>query len=38
MTLLADVVTASRDLVETGSRSGKVAILAGLLERLDPSE
>jgi DNA ligase-1 len=38
MTLLADVVTASRDLTETSSRSEKVAILAELLARLDPSE
>ena len=38
MTLLADVVTASRALTETSSRSGKVAILAELLGRLDASE
>lgn len=38
MTLLADVVTASRDLTDTSSRSGKVAILAELLGRLDASE
>jgi DNA ligase 1 len=38
MTLLAEVVTASRDLSETSSRSEKVAILAGLLGRLDASE
>jgi DNA ligase-1 len=38
MTLLADVVGASRDLTDTRSRSGKVAILAELLRRLDPSE
>jgi len=38
MTLLADVVPASRDLTDTSSRSQKVAILAGLLRRLDPSE
>jgi DNA ligase 1 len=38
MTLLADVVTASRDVTETSSRSGKVAILAELLRRLDPNE
>ena len=38
MTLLADVVTASRDVTETSSRSEKVAILAELLRRLDPSE
>ncbi len=38
MTLLADVVTASRDLTDTRSRSEKVAILAELLGRLDASE
>jgi DNA ligase 1 len=38
MTLLADVVTASRDVTETSSRSEKVAILAELLGRLDPDE
>jgi DNA ligase-1 len=38
MTLLADVVSASRDVTETSSRSEKVAILAALLGRLDPSE
>jgi DNA ligase-1 len=38
MTLLADVVTASRDVTETSSRSRKVAILAELLRRLDPKE
>src|ERR671929_1810669 len=38
MTLLADVVTASREVTDTGSRSAKVAILAELLRRLDPSE
>ena len=38
MTLLADVVTASRHLSETRSRSEKVAILAQLLGRLDASE
>src|SRR5918999_5665497 len=38
MTLLAEVVTASRDLSETSSRSQKVAILADLLGRLDASE
>jgi DNA ligase-1 len=38
MTLLADVVAASRDLADTSSRSRKVAILAELLRRLDPSE
>jgi DNA ligase 1 len=38
MTLLAEVVTASRDLSETSSRSEKVAILAELLVRLDASE
>src|SRR5687767_5294350 len=38
MTLLADLVTASQELTETSSRSGKVAILAELLGRLDASE
>jgi DNA ligase-1 len=38
MTLLADVVGASRDVTETSSRSRKVAILAELLRRLEPSE
>jgi DNA ligase 1 len=38
MTLLADVVTASRDVADTSSRSRKVAILAGLVKTLDPSE
>jgi DNA ligase-1 len=38
MTLLADVAAASRDLADTTSRSGKVAILAELLGRLDASE
>jgi DNA ligase-1 len=38
MTLLADVVAASREVTETSSRSGKVAILAELLGRLEPSE
>ena len=38
MTLLADVVTASREVTETSSRSKKIAILAELLARLDPGE
>jgi DNA ligase-1 len=38
MTLLADVVTASRAVAETPARSRKIAILADLLERLDPDE
>jgi DNA ligase 1 len=38
LTLLADVVTASRDLTQTSARSEKVAILAELLRRLDASE
>jgi ATP-dependent DNA ligase I len=38
MTLLADVVTASRELTETSSRSQKVAILAGILGRLCADE
>jgi DNA ligase 1 len=38
MTLLADVVAASREVAETSSRSRKVAILAELLGRLQPEE
>jgi DNA ligase 1 len=38
MTLLADVVTASRDVTDTKSRSQKVAALAELLGRLDANE
>jgi DNA ligase-1 len=38
MTLLADVVNASKDVAGTSSRSRKVAILAELLGRLDRSE
>jgi DNA ligase-1 len=38
MTLLADVVAASRGLTETSSRSKKVAILTELLARLDAGE
>jgi DNA ligase-1 len=38
MTLLADVVTASREVTGTSSRSKKVAILAELLARLEPRE
>jgi DNA ligase-1 len=38
MTLLADVVTASRELTDTRSRSEKVAILSELLGRLDANE
>jgi len=38
MTLLADVVAASRDVAETSARSRKVAILSDLLTRLDPAE
>ena len=38
MTLLADVVAASRDVAGTSSRSEKVAILVELLRRLDGSE
>jgi DNA ligase 1 len=38
MTLLADVVTASKEVTETSSRSRKIAILAELLGRLEPSE
>jgi DNA ligase-1 len=38
LTLLADVVAASRDLTDTSARSEKVAILAELLGRLDANE
>jgi DNA ligase 1 len=38
VTLLADVVTASRQVAVTSSRSRKVAILAELLSRLDAAE
>jgi ATP-dependent DNA ligase I len=38
MTLLADVVTASREVAATSSRSQKVSILADLLHRLEPDE
>jgi DNA ligase 1 len=38
MTLLADVVAASREVSETSSRSRKVAVLAELLGRLEPGE
>ena len=38
MALLADVVTASRLVGETSSRSKKVTFLAGLLRRLEPDE
>jgi DNA ligase-1 len=38
MTLLADVVTASREVTATSSRSAKIAILAELLGRLEPGE
>ncbi len=38
MTLLADVVAASREVAVTSSRSRKVAILGELLRRLDPKE
>ncbi len=38
MTLLADVVTASREVAATSSRSRKVAILAELLLRLEAQE
>jgi DNA ligase 1 len=38
VTLLADVVDASRQVAETSSRSRKVAILAELLRRLEPGE
>ena len=38
MTSLFDVVAASNEVAETSSRSRKIAILAELLARLDPSE
>jgi ATP-dependent DNA ligase I len=38
MTLLADVVAASKAVAATSSRSRKIEILAGLLGRLEPSE
>jgi DNA ligase-1 len=38
MTLLGDLVSISRDVAETSSRSRKVAILAELLGRLEPPE
>jgi DNA ligase 1 len=38
MTLLVDVVNASREVAGTSSRSRKVAILAELLQRLDANE
>ena len=38
MTLLADVVTASHEVADTSSRSRKIAIIAELLRKLDPSE
>jgi DNA ligase 1 len=38
MTLLAEVVTASRAVTDTSSRSQKIAILAELLKALDPNE
>lgn len=38
MTLLADVVRASRDVAATSARSAKVAALAELLAALEPGE
>jgi DNA ligase-1 len=38
VTLLADVVTASREVADTSSRSRKIAVLAELLSRLEPDE
>ena len=38
MTLLADVVSASRNVTDTSSRSQKITILAELLARLDTDE
>jgi DNA ligase 1 len=38
MTLLAEVAAASKEVAGTGSRSQKIAILAQLLQRLEPGE
>jgi DNA ligase 1 len=38
MSLFADVVAASSEVAVTSSRSGKIAVLAELLKRLDPHE
>jgi ATP dependent DNA ligase domain/DNA ligase N terminus len=38
MTLLAEAVAASKAVADTGSRTGKVALLADLLEKLEPEE
>ncbi len=38
MTLLAELVAASQEVAATSARSGKVAILAGLLRNLEPAE
>jgi DNA ligase-1 len=38
VTLLADLVAASQEVAETSARSRKVAILAELLQRLEPEE
>ena len=38
MTLLAEIVTASREVAATSSRSGKIATLAALLHRLEAHE
>src|SRR5205807_1737894 len=38
LTLLADVVAASQAVADTSARSRKIAILADLLGRLEPSE
>jgi DNA ligase 1 len=38
VTQLAEVVRVSREVAETASRSAKVALLAGLLRELEPSE
>jgi DNA ligase-1 len=38
VTLLAELVDASKEVAETGSRTRKVAILADLLARLEPDE
>jgi DNA ligase 1 len=38
MTLFADVVAASKQVGETSARSGKIAVLAELLSKLEPGE
>ena len=38
MTLLADVVAASKEIADTSSRSRKIAVIADLLRKLEPEE